>query len=254
MQRLLCVPGAHHSLLQVPGTGFDASVDLHILAHLLPCHRRPRPRLCLDGCQRLLTPGEGLGGLGGGLLGVELQEAALQHVLYLEVLHTEEVEDHGVGEPELGLQQGGRPGEQLLELRLVGDVVPAGDDDGAHGVQAPPPRPPRHLRVLPRQQVPEAFAIVLSDGLEDDGAGGGVDPHGEGLRAEQHLKQAPAEQHLHNLLHDRQQPCMMYSQATAQERLEALDLGQPPVLRPQSCQRLVAEHLDVGLVLGGGEV
>lgn len=57
------------------------------------------------------------------------------------------------------------------------------------------------------QAPPELLAVVLAQGLEDDGAGGGIDAHGEGLRAEQHLQQAAAEQHLHHLLHDRQQPC-----------------------------------------------
>lgn len=40
---------------------------------------------------------------------------------------------------------------------------------------------------------PEALAVVLAEALEDDGAGGRVDPHGKGLRAEQHTQQTPAE-------------------------------------------------------------
>ena len=37
--------------------------------------------------------------------------------------------------------------------------------------------------------------------------------------------------------------CVVDAEAPAQQRLQALDLRQPAVLRPQPCQRLIAEHL-----------
>lgn len=43
------------------------------------------------------------------LLVVELGETPLHHVLHPKLFHTQQIQDHGVGQPELGLQLGGRP-------------------------------------------------------------------------------------------------------------------------------------------------
>lgn len=46
----------------------------------------------------------------------------------------------------------------LIKVDGGGDVcayiIPAGNDDSANRVQTPPARPPRHLGVLPTQQIP----------------------------------------------------------------------------------------------------
>lgn len=72
----------------------------------------------------------------------------------LQVLDPQQVEDHGVREPELALQLSGAPSQQLLQLTLLVDIIPAGDDDCSNGVQTPPACPARHLGVFARQQGP----------------------------------------------------------------------------------------------------
>lgn len=73
---------------------------------------------------------------------------------YAEVFNPEQVEDHRVGEAKLALQLSGATRYHALQLPFVRNVVPACDQNVAHGVQASPSRPPRHLRVLPWQQIP----------------------------------------------------------------------------------------------------
>ena len=50
--------------------------------------------------------------------------------------------------------------------------------------------------------VPERFAVVLAQALEDHSPGGSVDPHGKGFSGEEHFDEAPAEEHLDHFFHD----------------------------------------------------
>lgn len=55
--------------------------------------------------------------------------------------------------------------------------------------------------------LPEGFAIMLAQLLEDHCPGGRIHTHSKRLRAEEHSDQALAKQQLHNLLDDWQKPC-----------------------------------------------
>ena len=100
-----------------------------------------------------------------------------------------DVEQGGICEVE-GAVEGIRGATQhVLGHRRVHALVKA-QDNRAPGVQASPPRPPRHLNVLSRGQPPELGAVKLAGAGEHHGAGRHVQPRAERLRGAQHAEEA----------------------------------------------------------------
>mmetsp|Transcript_31304 Transcript_31304/g.88744 ORF Transcript_31304/g.88744 Transcript_31304/m.88744 type:complete len:253 (-) Transcript_31304:180-938(-) len=248
--------GPHDGLLQ------PCRELLHLAAQLCVADDRllaaaevaSRPGLALEPDQVRLDPGDGFQSIWHSLLSMELREAPLHHVLHLEVLNSEEVENHRVRQSELALQACGSPCQHLPHLALLWKVLPAGDHNSPNSVEPAAPRSPCHLCVLAGEQAAKALPVMLASRVEDGGACRRIDAHRKCLRGKKNLYEALAEEHFHNLLHDWKEARVVHSQPALEHLPHPQHLREGSVRALETGEAALAEDMDLALLAGAGEV
>ena len=186
-------------------------------------------------------------------VGAVLGEGEVEEVVGLVgPVAVHQVGGHVVGGSERGGEGVGPGGRQPCHL-VEGDERRPQHDGVAQLVDPPPAGPARQLRVLPGREELVALARELGELLDDHGAGGHVDPQGQGLGGEDHLHQGGGEAGLHRLLEGRDQTSVVGGQACLQPA-EPLAVAQnPQVLVVEGPDPGLGDGADVAALLGGGE-
>ena len=180
---------------------------------------------------------------------LELVEAPLEHKLGADALDPEQVEDHIVTEVESRVEPVRLALDHVFGVLGLELLVDHHDDD-TPVVETTPTGPTRHLDVLARRERPEFFAVKLADVVEDDRLGRHVEADRERLGRKEHLDQALLEENLDDLLENRQQAAVVDSDAAFEERQQALDLRQIPVVLRKGVDCILKDRLDeIALVI-----
>mmetsp|Transcript_20675 Transcript_20675/g.66543 ORF Transcript_20675/g.66543 Transcript_20675/m.66543 type:complete len:612 (-) Transcript_20675:398-2233(-) len=159
------------------------------------------------------------------LLQLEGVEGLCDQVLDVCRLGADAVEQHVVREVEARGERVRLASKHLPHLCQVGRAVDHRHDRPSR-VEPPPARAAAHLDVLARGEVPEGGAVELGQLGEDDGLGGHVEAHGEGLGREEELDEPLLEEDLDELLEQRQEPRVVDGDAPLEQRQHLLDLRQ----------------------------
>jgi hypothetical protein len=110
------------------------------------------------------------------------------------------------------------------------------------------------LGVLPRRQLGVRLAIPLAEALDDDRSGRHVDAERERLGGEDDLDEAAAEEVLNHLLEGREHAGVVSGDAATQALAELLEAEDFQIGVGQLRAGVVEGGVDLGLLLGGGEV
>ncbi|KAH3679534.1 hypothetical protein WICPIJ_008583 [Wickerhamomyces pijperi] len=182
-----------------------------------------------SGLQLLLDAGQFLLQLWNTGCVLELVEGVFQHIFWRHTLDSHQVQDHVVTQVERGVQSVSNTLDHPLgDLRL--HLLINHHDDNTTVIQPSTTGSPGHLDIFTTRDPTEPLTVPFSDRGEDDGLSRHVQPNGEGFGGEKNLEEPFLEQDFNDFLQDWQQPGMMDTDTTSQQRQDVLDLRQFSVL------------------------
>mmetsp|Transcript_9303 Transcript_9303/g.15939 ORF Transcript_9303/g.15939 Transcript_9303/m.15939 type:complete len:218 (+) Transcript_9303:828-1481(+) len=156
-------------------------------------------------------------------LALELVEALAHEGLGVDTFEASEVEEHVVAEVETRVECIGRSLDHSLGHVGLHLLVDHEDDDSAV-IDTTTTSTSGHLDVLASGDPAKVLAVELADVREDDGPGGHVEAHREGLCRKERLDETLLEKDLDDLLEDRQQTRVMDADSSTEEGKDVLDL------------------------------